>query len=91
MEKMATTTPTAKMMDIRIDDILFYMIDKKRSIEKIVQKRSLYEPKGDAAWWRAQPYMMRLAALEEIRQEVHRWKYGAEPRFQRVYRIVKLK
>jgi hypothetical protein len=67
------------------------MSDKKRSIEKVVHKRSLYEPKGDAVWWRTQPYAARLAALEEIRQEVHRWKYGTEPRFQRVYRIVKLK
>jgi hypothetical protein len=30
-----------------------------------------------------------LAALEQIRQEYHRWKYGVQPRFQRVYRIVK--
>jgi len=67
------------------------MPDKKRSIEKVVQIRSLKEPKGDAVWWwRTQPYPARLAALEGIRQEVHRWKYGAEPRFQRVYRMVKL-
>ena len=28
-------------------------------------------------------------ALEEIRREYHRWKYGAEPGFQRVYSIAK--
>lgn len=79
-------------MTARIDDIgNGSMPDKKRSIEKVVQIRSFKEPKGDAVWWRTQPYAARRAALEEIRQEVHRWKYGAEPRFQRVYRMVKLK
>ena len=41
------------------------------------------------AYWQTQSYEARLAALEEIRREYHRWKYRAEPRFQRVYRIVK--
>jgi hypothetical protein len=41
----------------------------------------------DAAWWRQQPPAERIAALEAIRREYHLWKYGAEPRFQRVYRI----
>jgi hypothetical protein len=43
----------------------------------------------DLKYWRAQPPAARLAALEEIRQEYHRWRYGAEPRLQRVYSIVK--
>jgi len=58
-------------------------------IEPIITKRKLSEKKTDAAYWRTQPYAVRLAALEEIRQEYHVWKYGAEPGFQRVYKIVK--
>jgi hypothetical protein len=58
-------------------------------IQKVVQKGKLTDRKTDAAYWRKQPYVIRLAALEEVRQEYHRWRYGAQPRFQRVYRIVK--
>jgi hypothetical protein len=43
----------------------------------------------DLKFWQAQPPAARLAALEEIRREYHRWRYGAEPGFQRVYTIVK--
>ena len=43
----------------------------------------------DLKYWQAQPPAVRLAALEEIRREYHRWRYGAEPGFQRVYSIVK--
>jgi len=34
----------------------------------------------DFAYWQTQPYHVRLAALEQIRREYHRWRYGAEPR-----------
>jgi hypothetical protein len=57
-------------------------------IKKVVTKVKLSDRKNDAAYWRTQSYEARLAALEEIRQEYHRWRYGAEPRFQRVYTIV---
>ena len=50
-------------------------------------KVNLYSQKNDLAYWQAQPYQARLAALEQIRQEYHRWKYCAEPRLQRVYTI----
>ena len=50
---------------------------------------SIREQKSDFAYWQMQPYQARLAALEQIRQEYHRWKYGAEPRLQRVYSIAK--
>jgi hypothetical protein len=43
----------------------------------------------DLKYWKAQLPAARLAALEEIRREYHRWRYGAEPGFQRVYSIVK--
>ena len=58
-------------------------------IKKVVTKVKLKDKKTDAAYWRKQPYVARLAALEELRQEYHRWRYGAEPGFQRVYKIVK--
>jgi hypothetical protein len=58
-------------------------------IKKVVRKVSLREQKSDFAYWQTQSYQARLAALEEIREEFHRWKYGAEPGFQRVYSIVK--
>lgn len=59
------------------------------SIEKIVTKVNLTQQTGDFAYWQTQSYQARLDALEEIRQEYHRWRYGAEPRLQRVYTIVK--
>jgi hypothetical protein len=43
----------------------------------------------DFAYWQSQPYHVRLATLEQIRREYHLWKYGAEPRLQRVCRIAK--
>ena len=60
---------------------------KHSGIKKTYTKISLYATKSDFAYWQTQPYQVRLAALEEIRQEYHRWKYGAEPRLQRVYTI----
>ncbi len=62
---------------------------KTKQIFPIVIKKSIYQPDNDTAYWRAQPYLFRLAALEEIRQEYHRWKNDAQPGLQRVYRIVK--
>jgi hypothetical protein len=62
---------------------------KKNGIAKVVKRVKLREQKSDFACWQSQPPSARLKALEEIRQEYHRWKYAAEPRFQRVYTIVK--
>lgn len=58
-------------------------------IEKIIKRIKPTDKKTDSAYWKTQPYTARLAALEEIRQEYHRWRHGAEPGFQRVYKIVK--
>jgi len=41
----------------------------------------------DLKYW--QPPAARLAALEEIRREYHGWKYGEEPRIEKVCSIVK--
>jgi hypothetical protein len=65
---------------------------KVRTIEKVITKTKLSEQKSDFAFWQSKSYVERLTALEEIRQEYNNWKYtDAEQRFQRVYRIVKLK
>lgn len=54
-----------------------------------VKKLRIGERDSDAAYWRSLPPQARLAAVEEIRREYHLWKYGAEPRFQRVCTVVK--
>lgn len=65
---------------------------RNRTIERVITKTSLGEEKSDYAFWQTKSPFERLAALEEIRREYHKWKYDdAESRFQRVYRIVKLK
>ncbi len=64
-------------------------MQRTRGIKKVLKRAKLGDRKNNSAYWRKQPYAARLAALEEIRQEYHRWRFGAEPRFQRVYRIVK--
>ena len=60
-------------------------------VEKVVNKMSLKARTNDTAYWRAQPPEVRLAALEDIRREYHRWKFRAEPRLQRVYSITRHK
>ena len=56
---------------------------------KTYQKVRLGTQKSDFAYWQSQPVEKRLATLEQIRQEYHAWKYGSQPRLQRVYRIIK--
>lgn len=58
-------------------------------IAKIVNKVALGEEPKDAVYWRTRPYEERLAALEEMRRSYHLWKYGTEPRLQRVCKIIK--
>lgn len=56
---------------------------------KVVRKAPINEQPSDFAYWETQSYQARLAALEQIRQEYHSWRYDSEPRLQRVYQIVK--
>lgn len=58
-------------------------------IVPVVTRVKVGEPPSDFAYWQTQSPQARLAALEQIRREYHQWSYGAEPGFQRVYRIVK--
>ena len=69
--------------------LVYTLLMKKNGIAKVVKKIKLREQKSDFAYWQSQPPSARLEALEQIRQEYHRWKYGAEPRLQRVITIVK--
>jgi len=59
------------------------------NVQKTYRKINIAEQHSDVAYWQTQSYQVRLSTLEEIRQEYHRWKYGIEPRLQRVYTIVK--
>jgi hypothetical protein len=59
-----------------------------RQVEKHYVKVKLQEQKTDFAYWQSEPYHARLAALEQIRREYHQWRYHAEPRLQRVYRVI---
>lgn len=67
-------------------------MDKLTEVDrKVVNKVSINAKKNDFEYWRAQPFEFRLAALENIRLEYNRWKYGPQQGFQRVYSIVKRK
>jgi hypothetical protein len=59
------------------------------AIAKIVKKYKLEEQPNDFQYWQSQPFEDRLATLEQIRQEYQQWKYGTQPRFQRIYSIIK--
>ena len=52
---------------------------------------SLKDKANDYEFWCKQSYEFRLQTLEKIREEYNNWKYGPRQRFQRVYRIIKLK
>lgn len=62
------------------------MSNAKR-IKRVVKIINVRHNESDFAYWQAQPIRARLAALEEIRREYHRWKYGTEQRFERVVTI----
>jgi len=56
-----------------------------------INKVSLTQVQNDTRFWLSQTPQARIEALESIRQEYNSWKYGTEQRFQRVYRVTKLK
>jgi len=59
--------------------------------KSFVRKGKLKEQGNDFLFWQSQPYEMRLATIEQIRNEYNTWKYASEQGFQRVYRIIKRK
>ena len=64
---------------------------QQEKVEKTVRIMKISEQGNDFNYWQNQSPELRLAALEQIRQEYHRWKYGTEPGFQRIYSVVKRK
>ncbi len=60
------------------------MIDKTA-----VNKVRIDQEKNDFKYCAGRSYKDRLDALESIRAEYITWKYNAEQRFQRVYKIIK--
>lgn len=59
-------------------------------MEKVVAKGSLRDKKTDFVYWQSRPETERLAAIETLRQQYIKYKFGnVQPRFQRVYRIIK--
>jgi hypothetical protein len=57
-------------------------------IARVVTKLKVSQEEVDVAYWQTQPPAARLAALEEIRREYHRWKYGGDPPRRKVVTIV---
>ncbi|HRN67906.1 MAG TPA: hypothetical protein PK205_00470 [Promineifilum sp.] len=64
-------------------------MDKPRKIALVYRKMRINEQGSDREYWLSQPPGARLAALEEIRCEVHGWEPGEEPRVERVITIIK--
>lgn len=58
---------------------------EKKSIQ-IVKKG---QDNSNLNYWISKTHIERLIALEEIRTEFNKWKYGVKSGFQRVYKIVK--
>ena len=61
------------------------------AIQPTVAIAHLKDKNRDRTYWKTQSYAARLAALEEIRREYHSWKYGSEPRLQRVWTAIDMK
>jgi tRNA splicing ligase len=62
---------------------------RARTIQSVVTIRPLKSTENDFAYWQSQSYQLRIAALEQIRQEYSQWRHIAQPGLQRVYTIVK--
>ncbi len=65
-------------------------MQRRRKIQPVLTISRIGEKPRDVAYWRTQTPQARLAAVEEIRHEYHGWKPGAEPRIQKVLRIIDL-
>ena len=62
-------------------------MDKSLTKNSKVKVVKLSKNASDFDFWQSQPYLARLEALESIRSEYNNWKYGAEQRFHRVYKV----
>ena len=61
----------------------------QQKVVRVMNKYKLGEEPSDFAYWQTKSPLERLAALEAIRAEVIAWKYGTNPGFHRVFKIVK--
>jgi hypothetical protein len=62
---------------------------KERDIAIVAARVGISEQPRDFASWSSQPRAARLEELERIRRDYHAWKYGEEPRLQKVCTILK--
>ena len=58
-------------------------------MEKVITKTNIKQQTSDFQYWQQQTPQKRLETLEQIRQEYHQYKYNAQPRLQRIYKIIK--
>ena len=65
------------------------MVNMDKIDKTFVRKGKIRQQGNDFLFWQSQPYEIRLATIEQLRQEYNAWKYGGEQVFQIVYRIVK--
>jgi hypothetical protein len=54
----------------------------------VVTKLDLHEKVSDRPYWLTKTPEERIEALEQIRTEFNNWRYGVQPRLQRVYTII---
>jgi hypothetical protein len=47
------------------------------------------EEPSDVVFWLTRPAVERIMALEQIIRDYNLWKYGTEPRLERVHRVTK--
>jgi hypothetical protein len=59
-----------------------------RKIALVYRKVSVGKQPSDFANWQTQPDAVRLATLEQIRQEYHQWRGDAQPGIHKVCRII---
>ena len=58
-------------------------------VQRVCTDASLCEQQNDLACWQIRPCCVRLATLEQIRQDYNRWRYGAEPRLGKSYSVAR--
>lgn len=59
------------------------------AIDKVVTKVRLEKQSSELSFWLSKTPQERIAALELIRHEYNRGKYGPDVRLQRICRVVK--
>jgi hypothetical protein len=69
--------------------IWYYLGVESSDMKKNIVVKKVKDDTSDAKYWSKQSIEKRIQALEEIRTEYNQWKYGAQSRLQRVYRVVK--